>query len=482
MAPRRVRVLPLVLALVGLVAAGTAAAYLIRQQRDVTTTSQQALRLYHEGVENDLKMYEREAMSSYAEALRYDPHFAMATLRLADKMRARDPERAQSLLASAARERDSLTARERLILSIYEERWGKRDLKKLESLYDEYVRRFPKDPEGYQMRAGFLANAGRTPEAIAEYERLIKVNPNYAVAYNTMGYYWASKGDTAKAEDYLKRYRFLAPNDANPCDSLGELWAHTGRYDEAEEVLKKALAIKSDFFAAYGHLGTVEAGRGNYEKAAEWFRKAASETDQTANRYNFRFYADVMLVDAGRTDEAVHDMDTQAAEIALLPDSTETRRLRAQVDFRRAALLGRLGRTDQAERILAGVDVSLFKDPKEPAKNESVEKDVKLVQGIIAAGAGHDAQAVALLEESLDRKEDMGLGSTDYFPPQFFGRMALARSLGRLGRADEAAEALAPILKENPRFAPAVQVLARIRGEKTAAPPAAAWRPAGSAS
>jgi tetratricopeptide (TPR) repeat protein len=462
----RVRVFPLVLALAGLVAAGTAAAFLIRQSRDVTTTSEQARRLYAEGVENDLKMYEREAMSSYAEALRYDPHFVMATLRLADKMRARDPERAKSLLASAARERDSLTAREKLRLAIYEERWGARDLKKLEALFDEYVQRFPDDPEGYQMRAAFLANVGRTPEAIAEYERLIKVNPNYAVAYNTLGYYWASKGDTAKAEDYLKRYRFLAPNDANPCDSLGELWAHTGRYDEAEDVLKKALAIKSDFFAAYGHLGTVEVGRGNYAQAAEWFRKAALETDQAENRYNFRFYAAMMLVDAGRIDEALREMDAQVAEMSLLPDSPEARRLKAQVDFRRAALLGRIGRTDEAGKILAGIDLSLFRDDKEPAKNAELESTLKLIRGVIAMGAGRDAEAIVFLKDSLDRKDDRGLGNTDYFPAQYFARLALAQSLGRLGRPTEAAEALAPILQKNPRFAPALEMLARIRAEK----------------
>ncbi len=470
----RVRALPLVLALAGLAVAGTAAAYLIRQSRDVTTTSEQALRLYHEGVENDLKMYERDAMSSYAEALRYDPHFVMATLKLADKMRARDPERAKSLLASAARDRDSLTAREQLVLSLYEERWGRRDMKRIESLIDEYVRRFPKDPESYRMRADLLANTGRQAEAIAEFERLIAVNPNYATAYNTLGYYWASKGDDAKAEDYLKRYRFLAPNDANPYDSLGELWAHTGRYDEAEEALKKALAIKSDFFAAYGHLGTVEAGRGNYAQAAEWFQKAANETDQIEGRYNFRFYAAVMLMDAGRADEAVKEMDAEAAEVALLPDSQEARRVRGQVDFRRAALLGRMGRTAEADKILAGVDVSVFRDEKEHSKYDSIEKDVKLIRGIIAAGAGRDAEAVGLLRDSLDRKNDKGLGGTDYFPGQYFDRITLARSLGRLGKADEAADVLAPILKKNPRFAPALQMLAKIKAEKPAASASAA--------
>ncbi len=325
MARRRIRVLPLVLALSGLAVAGTAAAYLLRQNRDVTTTSEQAWRLYHEGVENDLKMYEREAMSSYAEALRYDPHFAMATLKLADKMRSRDPDRAASLLASAARQRDSLTGREQLILRIYEERWGKRDMKVLEGLFDEYVRRFPKDPDGYQMRAGFYATNGRMPEAIAEYDRLIAVNPNYAVAYNTLGYYWAKNGDTAKGEDYLKRYRFLAPNDANPYDSLGELYAFTGRYDEAEENLRKAIAIKDDFYAAWGHLGTVEVGRGNTMKAIEYFRKASDDAPNIFMRYDFRFLVAMCLMEEGHVDEAVKEVDDSAAEIAAMPPGPEAR-------------------------------------------------------------------------------------------------------------------------------------------------------------
>ena len=100
------------------------------------------------------------------------------------------------------------------------------------------------------MRCDFLAMQKRTTEALAEYERLLTVNPNYAYAYNMLGYAAAARGDFAKAEDYLKRYRYLAPDQANPLDSLGELYALVGRYDEAEDVLKKALAIKGDFFPA----------------------------------------------------------------------------------------------------------------------------------------------------------------------------------------------------------------------------------------
>ena len=106
---RSLRPLALGLAVTGLVVAGTAGAYFLRSRRDVTTSSEKAWRAYHEARENDLKMYEREAISGYAAALQEDPHFVMATLRLADKMRGRDPERAKSLLASAARYRDEIT-------------------------------------------------------------------------------------------------------------------------------------------------------------------------------------------------------------------------------------------------------------------------------------------------------------------------------------------------------------------------------------
>ena len=49
-------------------------------------------------------------------------------------------------------------------------------------LYDEYLRRFPDDPEGYLMRCYFLAGQKRTAEALAEYERLLTVNPNDSAA------------------------------------------------------------------------------------------------------------------------------------------------------------------------------------------------------------------------------------------------------------------------------------------------------------
>jgi tetratricopeptide (TPR) repeat protein len=472
---RSLRPLILTLVAVGFVAAGTATAFFLRSRRDVTTSSEQARKAYNEARENDLKMYDREAISGYATALQYDPHFAMATLRLADKIRGRDPERAKSLLASAARSREDLTPREQLMLKIYEERWGRRDVATLGALYDEYLRRFPDDPEGYRMRCDFLASQKRTAEALAEYERLLTVNPNYAIAYNTLGYASAARGDFAKAEDYLKRYRYLAPDQANPLDSLGELYAFTGRYDEAEDVLKKAIAVKSDFFPAYGHLGTVEIGRGNPAKAAQYFLKAADEATLPLQRLDFRFYASIALLNAGDEAAAVKERDLFESEAAGLAPGAEADRLHAKIAGYQAAFLAVKGETAGLDALLATAAAPYQKGTDEEKKG--VEQGVTLIRGVAAARSGRCEEAVALLRENEQPESHGGLGGTQYYPANDFFRVVTARCLHDLGRNEEAEKELEPLLKRNPRFAPAVELAARLRPGKPASEARAARAP-----
>ncbi|MCM3876554.1 MAG: tetratricopeptide repeat protein [Thermoanaerobaculia bacterium] len=460
---RSLRPVLLTLAVAGLALAGTAGAYFMRTRRDVTTSSEKAWRAYHEAAENDLKMYEREAISGYAAALQEDPHFVMATLRLAEKMRGRDPDRAKSLLASAARHRDEITEREKLLLRIYEERWGRRDMAVLGKLFDEYVERFPGDPEGYRFRANHLSMVNRNSDAIAEYERLLAINPNYATAYNTLGYYWAERGDFAKAEDFLKRYRYLAPDQANPFDSLGELYARIGRYDEAEENLRKALAIKEDFFASYGHLGSVEVGRGHPEKAAVWFRKAADAAAGPWNRAEFRYLVVVTLCDAGKIEEARKEFDDMTAEARSFPAGSEAKSMALQALFRRTVFLARAGDAAEADAALEAV---LKATPPEgdAEKAKGYARDLAFLRGVVAARARRFAEGAEILGKALADDGPSGFGGTEYYSRKDTARILLADCLFRLGRREEAEKALQPVLARNPRYQPALDQLARIKG------------------
>jgi tetratricopeptide (TPR) repeat protein len=452
-----------VLAAVALVVlgAGTAAAVFARGGRDVTTTSAEAYELYQKGLEDERRMYHKDALASYAKALQLDPHFTMATLRLAGNLASRDRERARSLVQCASRNPGYLNEREKLFLAVFEAELIGKDLKKSGELIREYVRRFPDDPEGYFRLAGVLMREGKTEEMLATYERLLSLDPNQATAYNFLGYHFIGRRDFVKGEDYLKRYRFLAPDQANPYDSLGELYANTGRYDEAEEHLKRALQIRPDFVPAIGHLGTLEVGRGNSEAAIGYFRRAAEMSESWKDKLMFVGAAANSLLDAGRPDDALATLEeTAAAPPASSPKDGFY--FRYHVIRSRAIVLALAGRAVEAEAELALL-------PAVPADLEAKEKgglqkSLLGPQAAIAGARGDLEGAVRLARELLVEDKESDAGSFPYYPGTFRVRVRLADALVTLGRPDEAREELRPVLAVNPRFAPALAVIARITG------------------
>lgn len=458
--PRLQKTVLIAVALVAL-GAGTAAAVLARSGRDVTTTSVEAYEFYRKGLEDERRMYHKDALASYAKALELDPHFTMATLRLAGNMASRDRDRARSLVQWAARNPGSLNEREKLFLAVFEAELVAKDLEKSGELIREYVRRFPDDPEGYFRLAGVLMREGKTEEMLATYERLLSLDPNQATAYNSLGYHYIGRRDFVKGEDYFKRYRFLAPDQANPYDSLGELYANTGRYAEAEEHLKQALQIRPDFVPAIGHLGTLEVGRGNAEAAVAYFRRAAEISESWKDKHMFVGAVVMALLDAGRPDDALASLDeASATPPALSP--REDLLFRYHVIRSRAVVLALAGRATEAEEQLALL-------PAVPADLEAKEKE-GLERGLLGARAalagarGHPEEAVASLRAFLAEEKVRDAGDFPYYPNTFRLRVRLADALVTLARPDEAREELRPVLAVNPRFAPALGVIARIEG------------------
>lgn len=432
------------------VVAGTAAAYFVSTRRDVTTSSQEAYEHYRKGRENELKLYRREASAAYAEALAKDPDFFMAMLRLAVISQDKDPDRSRSLLLSASRMRESVSARERRLFDIWAKLIVDKDVPAAEKLTDEYLKTYPDEPEGYQFRALQLMKAGQSDKAMEVFTRLLAVNPNYAIAYNNIGYYWMGRGDFAKAEDNLKRYRFLAPDQANPYDSLGELYANTGRYEEADENLRKALDLKPDFAPAVGHLGTVAVGRGDFRAAGALFQKAAKLSGDIGSATHFALGEALCAMETGDRSMALALLD--ANPVLATESSERTKKLREVVALVRSGILGEgaLPDGDQGRDLAYG-----------------------LVRTIEEARRGDLTGARPFVSKELPPYAAR-TGEFSYYPyfPMLWVR--LADLLGPAGAAGEAAEILKVVLARNPRFRPALEAQGRIRGEAGAAtlPPA----------
>ena len=447
--------------------AGTAVAVLSRSGREVTTTSAEAYRWYRKGLEEDGRLYHRDALVSYAKALELDPDFTMATLRLAGSLAGRDRDRARSLVQCAARSAGRLNDRERLYLSIVEAELLENDREKAGALVREYVRRFPDDPEGYFRLAVVHQREGKTEEMLATYDRLLALDPNQASAYNSLGYHYIGRRDFVKGEDYLKRYRFLAPDQANPFDSLGELYANTGRYDEAEEHLKRALEVKPDFVPSIGHLGTLEVGRGNPEAAARWFRRAGELSESWKERHGYVGAACMALVDAGRPDDALALLDDASTPPPGLAPKEEFA-FRWNLVRSHAVVLALAGRAAEAEAELARLPG--YPGDLGAKERDGYEKALRGPRAAIAGARGDTAGAVAGLRQVLAEEKMGGGGGFPYYPSAFRLRARLADALVTLGKADEARRELEPVLAVNPRFAPALSVIARIEGSSLPAP------------
>lgn len=230
-----------------------------------TTSSPEALAEYIAGDEALHKVYWEEAREHYERAYELDPGFLIAKWRYADHLHKQDSEAAEILFEELmSADLSGLTPRERFLI----ERWrAYRNQRPAEAtrLIDEYLERYPNDPYVLSMKASTLWNRGFLEDAHRMYQRLLEINPNWVVAYNSLGYISMMQGRFNESEEYFKSYRFIAPDQANPHDSLGELFITLGRYDEAEESLERALAIKPDFWASYEHLVVMKAYAGDSE-------------------------------------------------------------------------------------------------------------------------------------------------------------------------------------------------------------------------
>lgn len=130
----------------------------------------------------------------------------------------------------------------------------------------------PKKPKLDVQLAPALAGAGRYPESIERYRRLVKVNAKDAELANNFAFTLMESGDPVAAENEFQRALTLDPKSENAAVNLGLLVARQQRYDEALAVLIPAIGEA----AAYHNLGVLAIEVGDEKTAKQHFEVAAS--------------------------------------------------------------------------------------------------------------------------------------------------------------------------------------------------------------
>jgi putative PEP-CTERM system TPR-repeat lipoprotein len=114
---------------------------------------------------------------------------------------------------------------------------------------------------------------GRKKESMIEYQRALRVSPNFVPALNNLAYLTA-ESDPAKALQLAKKAFVLAPKDAAVLDTLGMMLARTGNYAAAVKMLKSATEALPGNPTVLYHYGTALNGAGDKAGAVAALEKA----------------------------------------------------------------------------------------------------------------------------------------------------------------------------------------------------------------
>ena len=182
---------------------------------------------------------------------------------------------------------------------------------------DSFTKSLLLNPSGlaYSNRGDAYINVGEYDDAIADYNRVIAIDPNDASAYNNRGVAKGRKGDYDGAIADCSSAIALDPNNAAAYDNRGVAKAHIGDYDGATDDYDRAIALDPNNAAAYHNRGVAVAHKGDYDGAIADCSRAIALDPNNASAYNNRGAAKLSKGDYGSA------IDDFSDAIALDPNN-----------------------------------------------------------------------------------------------------------------------------------------------------------------
>ena len=116
-------------------------------------------------------------------------------------------------------------------------------------------------------RALALEQQGRSDEAVAVYEALLRARPHDGEALSLLGLTLARRGDIARAIPHLQQARRLRPSDPSAAFNLGVAYLSEGSRDKALECFKDTLHADAGFLPAKANLAALNLGEGRAAEA-----------------------------------------------------------------------------------------------------------------------------------------------------------------------------------------------------------------------
>ena len=112
-----------------------------------------------------------------------------------------------------------------------------------------------------------LSAQGKSDEALAAFERVVSIKPDFVEAWNNLGTLLKAKGKLQPATEAYQRAVTLLPTCAEGYYNLGNVLKEQRLYDEAIAAYREAIALRPNFSQAHCNLGAALKEVGNLNES-----------------------------------------------------------------------------------------------------------------------------------------------------------------------------------------------------------------------
>lgn len=274
----------------------------------ITTSSESAKEDFLKGRELFEKLRAQESLKLFENAITKDDKFAMAYYyhSLANPTNKGFFED----LDNALKNSEKISEGEKLFIQSLKAGVDG-DQKKQEDILLKLVQLYPKDERAHFQIGQFYFGQQKFDLAVDHLKKCTELAPDFSNAYNMLGYSYRSLENYAEAEKAFKKYIELIPDDPNPYDSYAEMLSKQGRYEESITQYKKALKVNPGFFNSYMGISNNLIYMDKYEDAVENCNSSYDIAKNDGERRFALFTKTCAYIDAGKTDEALIEMQKQ---------------------------------------------------------------------------------------------------------------------------------------------------------------------------
>jgi Flp pilus assembly protein TadD len=159
------------------------------------------------------------------------------------------------------------------------------NVKSAEVEFAEIKKLAPRIPIGYVKSGELYIKQGKMGQAITEYEKALKANPESWRVSNDLAFLLGeSTKDINRAVVLAEKARSLKPDELTVQDTLGWLYLKKGDTAKSLEILKPVQAKAPEAAIINYHLGMAMYKAGNVQEARNFLKKSLSRKDIFSGR------------------------------------------------------------------------------------------------------------------------------------------------------------------------------------------------------